>query len=229
VDDLQRTLVQLRRIVRQEGRWDARDLVTVAVFAATLLAWITLSGTLGLGIIALAGASLYLVIGLVRWEDYNAGVNWGVILLFASAISLGVAMQRTGAAEWLGAALLRALPEAVLGWPAALLLAVAVITILFTSVLSNGPAVAVLGPVFLNVASLSGVGILAAGFATAFASAFAFATPTGTPATRIVYAAGQVPRADFRRAGLRLTIASLALLILVAFVWWPLLGGDGAP
>ncbi|HEY7529092.1 MAG TPA: DASS family sodium-coupled anion symporter [Gemmatimonadota bacterium] len=229
VTDLQRTLVQLRRLVRQEGRWDVPDLLTVGLFALTLLAWITLSGTLGLGIIALAGASLYLVIGLVRWEDYNVGVNWGVILLFASAISLGVAMQRTGAAEWLGSALLRALPQAVLGWPAALLLAVAVTTILFTSVLSNGPAVAVLGPIFLNVASLSGVGVLAAGFATAFASAFAFATPTGTPATRIVYAAGQIRRADFRRAGLRLSVASLALLLLVAFTWWPLLGGEGAP
>ena len=38
--------------------------------------------------------------GLVRWEDINSGVNWGVVLLYAAAISLGVEMKETGAAEW---------------------------------------------------------------------------------------------------------------------------------
>jgi sodium-dependent dicarboxylate transporter 2/3/5 len=36
------------------------------------------------------------VLGLVRWEDINSGVNWGVVLLYAAAISLGVEMKQTG-------------------------------------------------------------------------------------------------------------------------------------
>ena len=36
--------------------------------------------------------------GLVRWEEINSGVNWGVVLLYAAAISLGVQMKDTGAA-----------------------------------------------------------------------------------------------------------------------------------
>jgi solute carrier family 13 (sodium-dependent dicarboxylate transporter), member 2/3/5 len=229
VPDLQRTLVSLRRVVRKEGRWDLADVLTMVVFAFTLLAWITLSGSLGLGIIALAGAGLYLVIGLVQWEDYNVGVNWGVVLLYAATISLGVAMKETGAATWLASHLLAALPGRALASPLALLALMGALTILFTSVMSNGPAVAVLGPVFLNAAHLSGMSILAAGFVTALSSAFAFSTSTGTPAARILYASGFLRAVDFRRAGPRLTAVSLALLLALAFLYWPLLGPQSAP
>ncbi|MBA2565790.1 MAG: DASS family sodium-coupled anion symporter [Gemmatimonadetes bacterium] len=229
VTDLQRTLVSLRRLVREEGRWDAADLITVGVFALTLLAWVTVSGTIGLGIVALAGASLYLVLGLVQWEDYNAGVNWGVILLYASALSLGIAMQGTGAAEWLGSVLLASLPSGALGLPVAILAVIGLVTILFTAVMSSGPAVAVLGPVLLNVAFLSGVGVVAAGFVVAISSAFAFLTPTGTPAARIIYASGYLRQHDFRRPGLALTLVSLALMLVLAFAYWPLLGPRGSP
>ncbi len=227
--DLQRTLVSLRRVVRAEGRWDLPDVLTVAVFGVTLLGWMTLSGRLGLGIIAMAGASLYLVIGLVRWEDYNAGVNWGVILLYAATISLGVAMKETGAAQWLASRFLATFPGGAPAAPLLVLALMGVATVLFTSVMSNGPAVAVLGPVFLNTAHLSGIGIVPAGFVTALSSAFAFSTSTGTPAARILYASGYLSAPDFRRAGPWLTAVSLALLLAVAFLYWPLLGPRSAP
>lgn len=229
VDDLQRTLVLLRRIVRAEGRWDVPDVLTLAIFALTLVGWMTLSGALGLGIIALAGALLYLAIGLVRWEDYNVGVNWGVILLYAGAISLGIEMKATGAAAWLGSFVIELLPADTQAAKLALLGLAGVATILFTSVMSNGPAVAVLGPIFLNLAQLSGVGVLATGFTVALASAFAFLTPTGTPAARIIYAAGDLRPADFRRAGSLLTLISLGLLLVLAAFYWPLLGAESRP
>ena len=56
--------------------------------------------------IALIGVCAFLVLGLVRWEDINSGVNWGVVLLYAAAISLGVEMKATGAAEWLAQSVL---------------------------------------------------------------------------------------------------------------------------
>ncbi|MFN2432018.1 MAG: DASS family sodium-coupled anion symporter, partial [Gemmatimonadota bacterium] len=227
--DLHRTLVALRRVVREEGRWNTRDVLTVAVFGLTLLGWTTMNERLGLGIVALAGASLYLVIGLVQWEDYNAGVNWGVILLYAATLSLGVAMQRTGAAAWLSGSLLETLPGAALGIAPALLTLVATLTILFTSVMSNGPAVAVLGPLFLAAAERGGVGVLAAGFVIALSSAFAFLTPTGTPAARIIHASGYLRSRDFQRGGAWLTLASLGLLLAVAFAYWPLLGAPSRP
>ncbi len=74
--------------------------LTISIFMLTILGWIFLSQHLGLGVIALIGVAAFLVFGLVRWEDINSGVNWGVVLLYAAAISLGVEMKETGAAEW---------------------------------------------------------------------------------------------------------------------------------
>ena len=55
--------------------------------------------------VAIGGALLFLVTGLVRWEDINSGVNWGVVLLYAAAVSLGVEMKATGAAEWVASSM----------------------------------------------------------------------------------------------------------------------------
>ena len=69
------------------------------------LCWIFLNERFGLGIIAIGGAFLYMSMGLVDWKDVSKHTNWGVILLFAGAISLGVQMKNTGAALWIGNAL----------------------------------------------------------------------------------------------------------------------------
>ena len=83
-----------------QGPMRASEWLTIMIFALTIIGWVTLSNSLGLGVIAIGGASLFLILGLVRWEDINSGVNWGVVLLYAAAISLGVEMKATGAAEW---------------------------------------------------------------------------------------------------------------------------------
>ena len=57
----------------------------------------------------ISGAAAFLVLGLVRWEDINSGVNWGVVLLYAAAISLGVEMKETGAAEWVASSVIMAM------------------------------------------------------------------------------------------------------------------------
>ena len=66
-----------------------RDWLTVAIFCLTLMMWVFASGRIGLGTPALIGVSLYLIAGMVDWEDLSAKVNWGVFLIYASTISLG--------------------------------------------------------------------------------------------------------------------------------------------
>ena len=65
------------------------DWISVFLFFLVLLGWIFVSDDVGMGTIALLGATTFLVAGLVKWEDINSGVNWGVVLLYGAAISLG--------------------------------------------------------------------------------------------------------------------------------------------
>ena len=71
------------------------DWVAIFLFFVVLLGWIFASDIFGMGTIAILGAVLFLVAGLVKWEDINSGVNWGVVLLYGAAISLGIEMKET--------------------------------------------------------------------------------------------------------------------------------------
>jgi sodium-dependent dicarboxylate transporter 2/3/5 len=178
-----------------------------------------------MGTIAIAGAAAFLITGLVRWQDLNSGVNWGIVLLYGAAISLGQQMQATGAANWVAGRFLDILAPIGLGSGVGLLIAIMLLTTTLTNTMSNGAAVAVLGPVVLSIAMEAGLNPLAAGFVTALASSFAYLTVIGTPASTIVHSSGYLISSDFLRLGWRLAIMSFFVLILFAKLYWPLLGG----
>ena len=89
--------------------------------------------------------------------------------------------------------------------------------------MSNGAAVAVLGPIVLNVATVAGESPIVLGFITAVSSAFAYLTVVGTPACTIVYAAGYLKTTDFLVVGWRMAIMSTVILLAAALIYWPLL------
>ncbi len=220
VATVRRALARLRREVRSEGGLTASDWRAIAIFGLTMLGWIALGSAWGLGIVSLLGASAYLVFGLVRWEDVNRGVNWGVVLLYAAAISLGLQMKETGAADWLAQNVLGGLNAFHLDGGVPLLAALSLLTVLVTHTMSTGAAVAVLGPVALQIAALSGDSPLAAGFTTALASAFGYLVVASTPASMMVYSSGYLTAKDFLRVGARMLLASLlALWLVLTFVW----------
>ena len=201
------------------------DWVAIILFFAILIGWIFYSGEVGMGTIAVAGAAAFLIAGLVRWEDVNSGVNWGVVLLYAAAISLGVQMKDTGAAAWLANSVLSLLKPVGMGEGIGLWAAVSLLTTGVTNTMSNGAAVAVLGPIVLNLAQAAGESPLIIGFITAVSSAFAYLTVVGTPACTIVYASGYLKTTDFLKVGWRMVIMSTVLMLLAAWFYWPLLGG----
>jgi solute carrier family 13 (sodium-dependent dicarboxylate transporter), member 2/3/5 len=80
----------------------------------------------------------------------------------------------------------------------------------------------VLGPVVLNTASVAGDDPLIVGFVTAVASAFAYITAAAHPAFTIIYASGYLKASDFVKAGVRMTVISLVLIIAASMFYWPL-------
>jgi sodium-dependent dicarboxylate transporter 2/3/5 len=219
-----RAVVKLRAQIEQEGPMKSADWVSIVVFAAILVGWIGLSDSVGLGTVAVMGAIAFLVIGLVRWEDVNSGVNWGVVLLYAAAISLGVQMKDTGAALWVATSFLDLVGPLGVDRGVPLWAAVSVLTTGVTNTMSNGAAVAVLGPITLNMASAANESPILIGFITAISSAFAYLTVIGTPACTIVYSSGYLKTTDFLLVGYRMVIMSTIFLILAAYLYWPLVG-----
>jgi sodium-dependent dicarboxylate transporter 2/3/5 len=224
VRDLSAAVHTLQQQVKEEGKMRGNDWLTIAIFVLTFTCWMTASTTLGLGIIALMGVSLYLICGLVRWEDLNSNINWGVVLLYAGALSLGAAMRSTGAAQWVAENII-ALPGTFLKTSDVLLsILMGGLMIIGANILGQGPAVAVLGPILLGMAEVSHASLVATGFMTALASSIVKLTVIGSPACAIVYSSGYLRAGDFFKGGWRMLLLSWILLLCFRYFYWPFLG-----
>ncbi len=223
VTDMSRAISRLRTQVSMQGPMRASEWLTILIFLCTIFGWVTLSGSLGLGIIAIAGSAAFLIFGLVRWEDINSGVNWGVVLLYAAAISLGVEMKETGAAQWVAAAVFQALQDVGAGSDFGFNVVISLLTILVSNTMTAGAAVAVLAPIVLKTAVAAGEDPISAGFITAISSAFGYLTPAAQPAFTIIYASGYLRGSDFFKIGIRMMALSFVVLIALSLLYWPLL------
>jgi len=227
VVDLSRSIEELRSRVAEEGTLTAREGWTVIIFLFTVFLWITESDQIGLGTTAMIGVALYLMTGIAHWEDFSRGINWGVIFIYGGAISLGITMRDTGAANWTAQWVLRGLEPLGLHGGIPMLFFVALLTMALASVMSSGATVGLLAPVTLHMADLSGTSIVATGLVTAVASAFTYMTPIGSPACGMVYSSGYLKRVDFIKAGWKMNVVSLGLLMLMTFGYWRLLALPG--
>jgi solute carrier family 13 (sodium-dependent dicarboxylate transporter), member 2/3/5 len=146
-----------------------------------------------------------------------------VVLLYAAAISLGVEMKATGAAEWVAASVIQGMTAIGAGSDFGFNVAISFLTIGVSNTMTAGAAVAVLAPIVLKTAVAAGEDPLRAGFLTAISSAFGYLTPAAQPAFTIIYASGYLKSSDFFKIGIRMMIISIVVLLLTATFYWPLL------
>ena len=213
----QRLLRDIRTSPMRTKEW-----TTVAIMGVIVVLWITKSD-LGIGMLALFGAMLYVLAGLARWEDYQQ-INWGIAMLYFTAVALGRLLISTGAAVWIGAKALVSLDMVGIDGGMPLVALGAVFMALMTQIMSDGPCIAAMGPMLLQAAKMTGTDPVVMGMAAAIASAFAFAIVLGTPPNAIVYGSGYVNAKDFLKGGIIVSIVALAILLLTVLFWWPLLG-----
>ncbi len=224
VKDLSVAMKSIEKEVGDKGKMGENEWLSIGIFFVTLIMWITVGETIGLGFVAIIGATLFIIFKLVDWNDYNRGTDWGVVLLYAGAISLGLAMKNTGAARWLAESFLTVLTP--IGADSGLLLvaAVSILVMIVSNTMSDGAAVAVTGPITLNMAAISATSLMNVGFATAISSAFAYLLVVGTPSNAIIYASGYIRSTDFVKAGSLMAVMSIAVLLIMAMTWWKILG-----
>ena len=210
---------KLKVQVAKTGDLSVNQIMSIGIFLVVFMGWIFLSPFIGLGIVALSGVFLYLSFGLIEWQEISKNTNWGVILLFGAAISLGIQMKETGAALWVAERTLQYLEiifqdVGVVRWFVSV-----VLTGLLTNLLSNAATVAVLGPIVLDM----GGNPMITGIMTSIASAFSYLTIVASPTCMIIHSTGLITSSDYLKAGWKLFIISVFLLLLISMFYWPIL------
>ena len=228
VSDLSEAVGILKSDLSKHGKMTGKQWLVIGIMFMVVFMWITdksitkslLGFSLGLGGVAIFGAVLYMLLGLTSWQDYEESVSWGVIILYAGAISLGTVFRTSGAAGWLADSIINTLEPLGINSGTALILLVVAIGASLTNLMSAGATVAVIGPVVLDMAITSGTNPLLVGVGLAISTSLAFWLVIGTPASSIVYAAGQLEAKDFiRMATLAWPAALLVMAAMVIFYW----------
>ena len=208
---------KLKVHVAHKGKFSGSEMIAIGIFVLTFLGWVFLNEKIGMGIIAISGAFLYMAAGLVDWNTISKNTNWGVILLFSAAISLGIQMKNTGTAQWIGESFIYTFQGLLEQFEFLPYLTTILLTTLLSNVISSSATVAVLGPIMMNL----GGHPLMMGMATAISSAFGYFSAVAAPACMIIYTTGLVRLADFLKAGWRVGVMSVFVLMLIIEFYWP--------
>ena len=237
--DLSASMAYVKEDIAQKGgSWTKEQKITVAIFLVMLFCWITekylilsLTGIrFGIGVIAVMGAIVYVFAGIANWRDYQTGVDWGVVWLYAGAIIFGRVLVITGGAYWIARAFVSVLEPLALGKGIGLLLSGNVITGLLTQLMADGPACAAVGPVTLSMAGIVHPGTTMIPFmamGTSYASSLAYCLIIGTPPNAIVYASGYLEPKDYLRVGVILWFTNLMIFMLMSATYWRFIGWKG--
>jgi len=186
-------------------------LAMVVALSATGVAHISVSASLGVG--------LMLVARVIPYERLYVAIEWRILVLIATLIPLGTAMETSGLASFAAGNVVEVLGPA---GPIFMLAGVFVLTALLTQIMSNAAAVVLVAPIALGIASGMGIAPYPLLMMVAIAGSTAFLTPIGHQANVLVYNAAGYRFFDFVRVGGPLTLIILAVSLAVVPIVWPL-------
>ena len=145
-------------------------------------------------------------------------INWESIVLIAAMMPMSMALEKTGASEYISNSLVSGL--GVYG-PFALMAGIYFTTSLMTMFISNTATAVLLAPIAMNSALQIGVDPTPFLFAVAVGASMCFASPFSTPPNALVMPAGQYTFMDYIKVGLPLQIIMGIVMIFVLPLLFP--------
>ena len=145
-------------------------------------------------------------------------INWESIVLIAAMMPMSMALEKTGASEYISNTLVSGL--GVYG-PFALMAGIYFTTSLMTMFISNTATAVLLAPIAMNSAMQIGADPTPFLFAVAVGASMCFASPFSTPPNALVMPAGQYTFMDYIKVGLPLQIIMGIVMVFVLPLLFP--------
>ena len=203
------------------------DLVKSRYWWVSILAIITTIVLAAFGILpilkgAILSAVILLVFRIISPNEAYQSIHWQVIVLIAALIPLGIVIESTGTAAFIG----ELISETVANFspnkqPYILLGLIYLITMILTEVSSNTATAIIMAPIVMAVTNQMGIDARPFIFAVCFAASASFVTPVGYQTNLMVYGPGGYKFSDFIKVGLPLSIIFWLLAILFIPIIWP--------
>jgi di/tricarboxylate transporter len=166
---------------------------------------------------ATLAAVLLILLKIMPHQKYTRAISWDVLITIACAFAISKAMQNSGAAE----SLARTTINFARGFgPVGVLAALYILTTIFTEIITNNAAAALVFPVALAASQQLNIDPKPFFVAIAIAASASFATPIGYQTNLIVQAIGNYKFTDYLRIGLPLNLLAFILSTLLIPLFW---------
>jgi len=211
-----REIINLTTPTEKPYRRNKAPIAIAAVASVMLLASLEILPIVALAIIA---AVAVVALGCLESDEAYGSIQWNILFLIFGMLALGVAMEKTGAANLIVeffATLVGSLG------PLAVLSAVYLITSILTETMSNNAAAILLTPIAIGLAHQLGVDPRPFAVAVMFAASASFATPIGYQTNTFIYNAGGYRFTDFVKVGLPLNLLFWCIATFMIPLIWPL-------
>jgi di/tricarboxylate transporter len=199
-----------------EINWRRFTIVIFSLLGVVLLSTLNILDVLGGTLIA---SAILILSGCLPVKEIYDVVDWKVIFLLAGALSLGLAMEKTGFSTIVAHHMVKTIGP----WgPVAIISGFFLLTSILTEMMSNNASAALIAPIAISTAHQMGVSALPFLIAVALAASASFMTPVGYQTNTMIYGAGGYKFKDFTRVGVWLNLLFWLLATLLIPFFYPL-------
>ena len=228
IDSNEEMRVLIKNELNSLGPMSVPEKRVMFIFLTTATLWITrdLINKLGIvklddNMIAVFGALLMFIVPsgnsakqserILVWSD-TAKMAWGILLLFGGGITLASALEKAGLIKILGTWLSGFSGSSIV----VLIIAITVLSIFISEVMSNVAQVIVFAPVVTAIATAIGADPYMLGIPMTLAASCASMMPMGTPPNAIVFSSGHLKLSEMVKAGFVMNLISIFIIVLAS-------------
>ncbi len=200
-------------------KWLAFIILLIMIMGATVGQYFESPGgiTLDMFFFSILAALLLIWLKIMPHQKYTKSISWDVLITIACSFALSKALQNSGAAESLARSVINI--SHGMG-PIGVLIALYITTNIFTEIITNNAAAALLFPIALAAAQQLNVDPKPFFVAITIAASASFSTPIGYQTNLIVQAIGDYKFKDFLKIGLPLNLLAFIISITIIPIFW---------
>lgn len=200
-------------------KWLALSILVMMIAGATAADYLPKFGNVNTDMFFFSAIAAMLMIWLkiVPHQKYTKAISWDLLITIACAFGISKAMQNSGVADGIAHT---SIAFAKNWGPIGVLVCIYLLTNIFTELITNNAAAAIVFPIAMSAASQMGVDPKPFYVAICIAASASFATPIGYQTNLIVQGIGNYRFKDFVKVGLPLNILIFIVAILLIPLFW---------
>jgi di/tricarboxylate transporter len=200
-------------------KWLAFIILLVMIIGATVGQYFDSPAglTFDMFFFSILAAVLLVWLKIMPHQKYTKAISWDVLITIACSFAISKALQNSGAAESLARSTINF--SRGLG-PIGVLAAIYIITTIFTEIITNNAAAALVFPIAFAAAQQLNVDPKPFFVAIAIAASASFSTPIGYQTNLIVQAIGDYKFIDYLKIGIPLNILAFILSLIFIPIFW---------